>query len=246
MLIKKIGSKELGICIIVGTICILLGLWIVLMMPETALAAKPGNIPVCIEFLPGGGIQSDDYDDDGTPDPYCDDKKLSVEAIMTPDGHVNLYPNTGRGDRTLNVNVDFEPDNPYNEAILTKGWRFLVGGWQDTFDMRDMEIGEESKRTDVNLMINTEVPDNPPNGADGLAWRLIFDPSYIRWDIDYSDSTFITVTRISPDMWEIDVDSTDRAVLVLQKPIGKNKSDFVSFPGLVSVPSFTAIVTLTP
>jgi hypothetical protein len=224
-----------------GTCVVLAGLYVVLVGPGTVLAAKPGNIPVCIEFGAGGGVQSDDG-------PYCDDKQLKVEAIMTPDGHVNLSPNTGTGGRTLYVDVNFDPGNEENPLVIrTEGWRLLIGGWQDNFDMRDMDPGEA--RTDVNLFINTEVPDDPPDGADGLAWRLIFDPSYTRWGIDYSDSTYVTVTRGEEphaDTWEIKVDLTDRAVLVLQRPLGKNKSDFIRFPGLVSVPPFTATVTLIP
>jgi hypothetical protein len=237
---KKNRNKKVRICLIVGTISFLLGLWAVLMMSETALAAKPGNIPVCIEFLPGGGIQSDDYDDDGIPDPYCDDKQLKVETIITPDGHFNLFPNTGRGERTLYVDIDFDPDSTGENIISTEGWRFNVGGWNDTFDMRAMEIGET--RNDVNLMIYAEAP---PNNENVVNWLLTFDPSRTRWGIDYSDSTYVTVARSSTDTWEVNVDNTDRAVLVIQTQV-KNKSEFTRLEGLVGVPPFTATVLLVP
>jgi hypothetical protein len=227
-------NKKVRICLIVGAICILLGFWAVLLIPETAMAAKPGNIPVCIAFEAEGGIQSDNGE-------YCDDKQLKIEAIMTPDGHVNLRPNTGRGEgRILIVDVDLNPDYPEVNIESTEGWRFLVGGWQDSFDMRAMEIGQA--RHDVNLMINVEAP---PNDENIVNWRLFFDPGYINWGIDYSDSTYITVKRISTDAWEVEVDNNDRAVLVKQMII-KKKSEFARLKDLVSVPPFKATVTLVP
>jgi hypothetical protein len=231
---KRNRNKKIGIGLMVIATCIVVaGLWVVLATPETAFAAKPGNIPMCIEFEAGGGVRSDDG-------PYCDDKQLKVEAIMTPDGHFNLFPNTGRGERTLYVDVDFDPDSPGTNIISTEGWRFLVGGWQDNFDMRDMEVGEEYKRTDVNLLINAEAPPN-----DEVNWLLTFDPSRTKWGIDYSDSTYVTVTRSSADTWEVEVDNTDRAVLVIQTQL-KNKSEFTRLEELVSVPPFKATVTLVP
>ena len=112
---NKSKNERLGICLMVAATCIVLaGFWAILVMPETAFAAKPGNIPACIEFEAGGGVQSD-------AGPYCDDKQLKVEAIMTPDGHFNLFPNTGREEeRTLKVYTDPDPVNPL------KGWRFLM------------------------------------------------------------------------------------------------------------------------
>lgn len=234
---NKNRNKKVRIYLIVGTISILFGSFLaVFMMSETAVAAKPGNIPMCIEFEAGGGVRSDDG-------PYCDDKQLKVEAIMTPDGHFNLFPNTGRGERTLYVDIDFDPDNPGQDIVSTEGWRFLVGGWQDNFDMRNMDPGEV--RDDVNLLINVEAPTNDENIVN---WLLTFDTSRIRWGIDFSDSTYVTVTRgedPDTDTWTIEVDSTDRAVLVLHKQV-KNKSEFTRLEELVSVPPFKATVTLVP
>jgi hypothetical protein len=232
----KQNYKKVGVGLLAAATCIVLaGLWAVLVVPETALAAKPGNIPVCIEFETGGGVQSDDG-------PYCDDKQLKIEAIMTPDGHVNLFPNTGRGDRTLYVDVNFDPDGePF--IVSTEGWRLLVGGWQDSFDMRDMDPGEV--RDDVNLLMNAEAP---PNNENIVNWLITFDPGRTRWGIDYSDSTYVTVTRgEEPDIdtWTIDVNETDRAVLVLHEQV-KNKSEFTRLEEVVTVPPFTATVTLRP
>jgi hypothetical protein len=234
---KKNRNKRIGIGLMVIATCIVVaGLWAVLATPETAFAAKPGNIPMCIEFEAGGGVRSDDG-------PYCDDKQLKVEAIMTPDGHFNLFPDTGRGERTLYVDVDFDPDSPSTNIISAEGWRFLVGGWQDNFDMRNMDPGEV--RNDVNLLINAEAP---PNDENIVNWLLTFDPSRTRWGIDYSDSTFVTVTRgevSDTDTWTIEIDSTDRAVLVLHKQV-KNKSEFTRLEELVTVPPFKATVSLVP
>ncbi|MHC4557388.1 MAG: hypothetical protein ACYTFW_08375 [Planctomycetota bacterium] len=241
----KSNNKRVGLCVMFVTSCIVLAaVWVVLATSKTALAAPPegkdkgsgdtGTAPVCIVFE-GGGIQSDDG-------PYCDDKQLKVKAIMTPDGHVNLLPNTGRGERTLYVDVDFNPDEPGIEIVSTDGWRFLVGGWNDSFDMRDMYPGEV--RPDVNLMINMIAP---PNEEDIVNWRLIFDPFYTMWGIDCSDSTCVTVTRgedPDTDRWTIEIDNTNRAVLVLQKQV-KNNSQF-TYGGVVTVPPFTATVTLVP
>ncbi len=235
---NKKRNKRIGIGPMVIVTCIaVVGFWAVMATPEITFGAKPGNIPACIEFGAGGGIQSDDG-------PYCDDKQLKVEAIMTPDGHFNLFPNTGRGEgRILKVYTDLDPVTPL------KGWRFLVGGWQDGFDMRDMEVGEDYKRTDVNLLINSEAP---PNEENEVNWLLAFDPSRTRWGIDYSKSTYVTVTRTSVDTWEVQNGTVDesgnpilsQAVLVIQTQI-KNKSVF-TYGGVVIVPPFTATVTLVP
>jgi hypothetical protein len=257
---KMNRNKSVEICLMAVATCIVLtGLWTVLATPKKALAAPPagkgngggdeGTSPVCILFE-GDGVQSDDYDDDGTPDSYCDDKQLSVEAIMTQDGHVNLYPNTGRGNRTLYVKVDLDGDGP-GEAITTEGWRFLVGGWNEAFDMRTMVVNEVCK--DVNLMINMKAP---PNDENIVNWRLIFDPYNTRW-VDGVNSTYVTVTCTAEDETTGDpcewvVENKDeygvlsKAALVLEKKI-KNKSVFTRYGGneaTVTVPPFTAKVTL--
>ena len=232
---NKSKNNRVGICLVVIATCIVLvGLWAVLATPKAALAKKPsdggdsGVAPVCIEFDIGGGIQSDD----GTP--YCDDKQLKVEANMTQDGHVNLQPNTGRGQgRTLLVYTNLTGEIPL------VGWRFLLGGWRDDFDMRDMYLGEV--REDVNLMINAEAPSNSENIVN---WLLNLWPDRTRYGIDYSESTFVTVTRDTADTWTIEVDDADRAVLVLHKQV-KNKSEFI-YGGVVTIPPFTATVTLVP
>jgi hypothetical protein len=250
---KKNRNKSVEICLMVIATCIVLtGLWSVLATPKKALAAPPegkgkgggdeGTSPVCILFE-GDGVRSDAGE-------YCDDKQLSVEAIMTQDGHVNLYPNTGRGNRTLYVKVDLDGDGP-NAATTTEGWRFLVGGWNEIFDMRTMEINEA--RNDVNLMINMKAP---PNEDNIVNWRLIFDPYNTRW-VDGVNSTYVTVTctavdETTGDPCEWVVENKDeygvlsKAALVLEKKV-KNKSVFTRYGGdevTVIVPPFMAKVTL--
>ena len=237
-------DKRVEICLTVGTICLAVGgLCGVLATPEPALAKRPGDAgtaPVCVTFEGGGGVQSD-----GSP--YCDDKQLKVEAIMTQDGHVNLQPNTGKGgERKLHVDMDLVEDNPDIGIVSTEVWRFLVGGWNESFDMRDMDIDEV--RNDVNLIINTY-------GPDGSIWRLIFDPIYDRWSIDYSESTHIRVTRMDETTWKIqnttgELDESgdlipSQAVRVIQTEVAKNKSEF-AYGGVVTVPLFMATVTLVP
>ena len=244
---KMNRNKSVEICLMAVATCIVLtGLWTVLATPKKALAAPPagkgngggdeGTSPVCILFE-GDGVLSDAGE-------YCDDKQLSIEAIMTQDGHVDLQPNTGRGEgRTLKVYTDLTGDT------ALEGWRFNVGGWNDSFDMHKMEV--DVPQNDVNLIINMKAP---PNEENVVNWRLIFDPSYNRWDIDYSESTYVTVTQKSSDTWEVqntpggfDGDGNpilSQAVLVIQTQI-KNKSVF-TYGGIVIVPPFKATVTLVP
>ncbi|MHC4538324.1 MAG: hypothetical protein ACYTEK_03485 [Planctomycetota bacterium] len=242
----KSKNKRVGICLMVVATCIVVtGLWAVLAIPETALAAPPdgkgkgdgdtGTAPVCIAFEAGGGIQSDD----GTP--YCNNKQLKVKAIMTQCGHVDLQPNTGSGDgRIMKVSASV-----YSGDL--EGTYFFVGWGKDSFDMRAMEVGEI--RTDVNLMVKTKAP-------DGHRWWFIFDPTWDRWGIDYSESTYVTVTRKGTDTWEIQnttigiddagdpITIPSRAVRVISTKV-KNKSEF-TYGGVATVPLFKATVTLAP
>jgi hypothetical protein len=239
IMLWKNRNKRMGLCLMVVMSCLVLAaVWIILVMPETALAKKPGSgggdagtAPVCVEFRDeeGDGVQSDN----GTP--YCDDKQLKVEAIMTPDGHVNLQPNTGKGDgRTLYVDIDLVDDDPEVGIISTEGWRFLVGGWNESFDMRAMTIGQV--RSDVNLSIFTY-------GNDGNIWRLFFDPARDAWGIDYRESTYVTVTRTAVDIWVVEIDENDQAVRVIQTEVGRNKVQMI-YGGVAIVPPFTATITL--
>ena len=132
----------------------------------------------------------------------------------------------------MKVYTELDPGNPLD------GWRFIVGGWKEDFDMRDMTIGET--REDVNLRIVTYTSD------ENVWWRIMFEPDCDSWidPVLYENSTFINVTRTGTDTWEVEVDDTDQAVLVIQTKV-KNKSVF-SYGGVVVVPSFTATVTLIP
>jgi len=59
----SIKSKRVGICLMVGTICIVVaGLWAVLATPETALAGKPGS-DVAYKMV----IDTADFDPVSTP-----------------------------------------------------------------------------------------------------------------------------------------------------------------------------------
>ena len=91
-----------------------------------------------------------------------------------------------------------------------------VGGWNESFDMRAMAIGEV--RDDVNLRINTYAP-------DGNIWRLMFEPHFVGWGTTGDGSTYITVTRSDTDAWEVELDASDIAVLVVQTPekSGRNR-----------------------
>jgi len=245
---NKSKNKRVEICLLVGTICIMVaGLLAALATPETALAKKPvkppggggdtGVAPVCIVF--DGGIESDNET------PYCNDKQSKVKAIMTQDGHVDLQPNTGRGDgRILKVST-----SSYSENL--EGVSFFVGWAHETFDMRAMEVGDV--RNDVNLMIKTKTPDAP----DGNHWWFVFDPTWDRWGIDYNESTYVTVTCTREDEtganeWVVTNPTNDeqgnpilsQAVRVVQTKV-KNKSEF-TYGGVVTVLPFTATVTLVP
>jgi hypothetical protein len=245
----KSKNKRVGMGLMVVATCIVVaGLWAVLVTPETALAKKPGGgggdtgvAPVCVEFsdLSDDGVQSDNET------PYCNDKQSKIKAIMTHDGHVDLQPNTGRGDgRILKVSSNIYPD--YLDGVY-----FFVGWANETFDMRAMEVGDV--RNNVNLMIKTKTPDAP----DGNHWWFIFDPTWDRWGIDYSESTYVTVTCTGEDEtgvneWVVTNTTNDeqgdpilsQAVRVIQTKV-KNKSEF-TYGGVVTVPPFTATVTLVP
>ncbi len=235
------GRRE--ICLMVGTLCIVwAGLWAALAMPETALAAKggkgggdSGTSPVSIQFSAGGIVG----DGNGS---YIDNKKLKVEAVMTPDGHVNLVPNTGSGPRTLGVTVTIPNESPLDAEV----WRFILGGWNDNFDMRAMEDG--AVRDDVNLQMNTRVPLDAPEGAEGENWILFFDDSITQFG-DCTGSTYVTVSRTG-DTWTVEnKDSSQelsQAALIVQTKV-KNKSTFERYGGsetTVTVPPFTAVITL--
>lgn len=232
---SKSKHKSVGLCVMVGAICIALaGLLTVLSTPNTALAAKPGGIPVCISFGPDGGVQSDD----GTP--YCDDKQLKVGAKMTQDGHLDLWPNKGKEDgRTLYVYVDLD-----GSTVLTEGWRFLVGAWNEGFDMRAMAEGQS--RDDVNMWINTYT-------SDGITWRLYFDPSYRHGDKwSAAGSTYVTVTCTGADEttgayeWVVENKhgNEEPSLALLVEHTIVNHKNVYKVLGLVTVPQFKATVTL--
>ncbi|MHC4510474.1 MAG: hypothetical protein ACYTAO_16220, partial [Planctomycetota bacterium] len=179
----KSKNKRVGLCLMVGTICIAVaGLWAVLATPETALAKKPsggggggGNDPACFELdFDGGGVWSDGLGD------YCNNKKGKVEAIMNSNGGATLRTNTAShrdpyAGRTFFVDFggagidlignpgagSIQKTNELPDGFINKSETFRLPGVDagSGVDLRAMAVHETSHEANLVIGVSLLYPD---------------------------------------------------------------------------------------
>jgi len=258
----KNRNKKVGLCVmVVTTFFILVALWAILATPGTALAKKPsggggdgGNDPTCFELdFDGGGVWSDRLGD------YCNNKKAKVEAIMNSNGGVKLATNTvahrdPEAGRTFFV--DLGQDIELNGADYTisttqglpgfinrtEGFELLGGG----VDLRAMNIGDVSHN--ANLVIDVSLL--YPGGETGVTLTISYWPEAQPYGCDGTNSTQVTVTRISPTEWDItnvsDVSGTPSKAILHERLItpGGGSLDEWCRSEILTLPLFTVTVKL--
>ncbi len=255
--------KRIRVWVMGATICFLsAAVWAVLAVPDTALAKKPGggggggggNTAVCVTFadLPGDGVQSDWFDTGATPgeNPYCDSKKPKLQAVINADGDLLLTPNNsnnpGSGrhffvqlDQTVTLSgstVVFNGTDSLDAdlTVTAHDEKLVVVRRSGELDIRDFAVGQSEERGVWVLVFIVQVDGTKTRAA------INFDPGL---DAALGSTTAGTVTRIDNETWTVEIDGTDTAFLQeLYHPTPKRS--FLYSHGPVTMPSFTATVTL--
>lgn len=214
---SKNQRKRVKLYLMAATTCLVMaGIWGFLATPDVALATKPDNpggggddsgiVPVCVTLL-GPAV----YGDDGLT-PYCNDKKLKVEAILTQEGWVALDPDTSSKQTGRGFFVDFgdaltgsglesplsslfiENTDDLTDAGITHNEYLQFAILAGTVDLRSMEAGDI--RTDATMQIRLELTYD--DGAFGLLW-ITFNPDFERFECNGLGSDRIKITRGSGD-----------------------------------------------
>jgi hypothetical protein len=199
----KNRKKKVGICVMVVTACLVLaGLWAVLAAPETALGGKPGGkkqeISVSVTFRDGENDRV--YSDEGGA--YTRERGNKVKAFIGMGGQLrlNTWDSTVRS-ILLNIPASNCPDAPDPEG---DGW----SSGHPSLSTRDIDLLAMTVGSSTNAGLRITFPF--PDDKNGDAWRLIFG--------DVDPENFVTVTRLSQDVWTIEAGVGDAAVAGLIPP----------------------------
>ena len=231
------NNKKFEICIMVTATCTLLvGFWIVMATPETAMAKKPGSddtnqdIPVIVDVVDlYPGVLSDSAI--GGSNLYIDKKKdhistfvgrsagqfiLHTNTINSPEGRTMMFifPGDDLEDPGF-PNTDSDENSytitPIAAEIYTA--RASVGAENGYVDLRNMEIYQSS---DLALRIRLIVTDSQ-SPWDLNYGDVLFDPSDEYYDLNMDLTDLVTVTRINDingkKVWIIETNASANAYL---------------------------------
>ena len=222
--------------------CVVLALvWAMLALSGNSLANPPdgdgnhnhsgggggGTIPVTVTFrdFPGDDV-------DPVPDRLMSDglgdyihKVDKVGAGISTRGNFRMALTKGNQPAIRTLFYDFsdcvspgECFPPFTEGFSVGPASVATSG--SGIDLLEMLVGEV--RDDVRLIMSLNL-----NSVGGGGWRLFFDPSFPNG----SGSTYVTVTRIDADTWEIEAGLTDVVGLAEQSGGGE-----LIFSGLYHMP----------